>query len=261
MESTEQQKFWDEESSAANYFRGYMETISENKWTDMLLSAEKSNHIRVSGSVLEIGGGSQYLSRFVSERKDTHIVCTDISDERIRLSTEYYKSTPSNLRTMGNVNAQKLPFESEQFDFVIGDAVLHHLEDIRSGLYEINRCLKPGGHAIFVREPVLGIDLLLKRAIKRLVFSDYEANKLRFIKENRFEFDKYIVQWSEEFYRTGFTFKTSKGWYYRDWKSVLKSRAPLLFTCLITFCLKKEGKLNLFLTQDITGRPPDPHST
>ncbi|MEK6780152.1 MAG: class I SAM-dependent methyltransferase [Bacteroidota bacterium] len=240
MEITKQQEFWDEESSIDDYFRNYLDCVTKNSWTAMFENVEHKSGFRVFGNVLEIGGGSQYLSRFLSVRKDINIVCTDISDQRIKLSNQYYKTLPANIKTMGNINAQCLPFKDEQFDFIIGDAVLHHIEDLRSGLYEINRCLKPNGKAIFIREPVLGIDILFKRRLKKFINrKKYTLEKLKFIIDNKFEFDKFLFQWSEEFYRAGFDFKSYKGWYYKNNKDVLKSRFPILFTSLISFHLTK----------------------
>ena len=50
------------------------------------------------------------------------------------------------------VENDHLPFESDSFDFVFSNAVLHHL-DLEVGMSEIHRVLKQGGIAVFM-EPL-----------------------------------------------------------------------------------------------------------
>lgn len=49
-------------------------------------------------------------------------------------------------------DAHELPFEDQQFDVVIVNALLHHL-DLKVALEEINRVLRPGG-TLYAREPL-----------------------------------------------------------------------------------------------------------
>lgn len=56
------------------------------------------------------------------------------------------------------MDCHALDFPDNYFDFVCGDAILHHL-DLDIVLQEINRVLKPGGAAIFI-EPLEGNPLL-----------------------------------------------------------------------------------------------------
>lgn len=56
------------------------------------------------------------------------------------------------------MDAHKLSFPDESFDFVVGNGILHHL-DYPTAFSEIHRVLKPGGRAIF-QEPLSGNPLL-----------------------------------------------------------------------------------------------------
>jgi ubiquinone/menaquinone biosynthesis C-methylase UbiE len=46
------------------------------------------------------------------------------------------------------VDAKRLPFHAEHFDFVLSLYVLHHAKGYRAALAEMARVLKPGGHAL-----------------------------------------------------------------------------------------------------------------
>jgi ubiquinone/menaquinone biosynthesis C-methylase UbiE len=53
-------------------------------------------------------------------------------------------------------DAHHLPYDDATFDYVVGDGILHHLDDVALG--EVHRVRKPGGRALF-REPLLDSDL------------------------------------------------------------------------------------------------------
>lgn len=52
-------------------------------------------------------------------------------------------------------NGCEIPFETGYFDFVITTNTLHHLADMKLGVAEIGRVLKPGGKFISFQEPVI----------------------------------------------------------------------------------------------------------
>ncbi len=49
-------------------------------------------------------------------------------------------------------NAEEMSFNNEEFDFIYGSSILHHL-DLRKAYSELHRVLKPGGVALFL-EPL-----------------------------------------------------------------------------------------------------------
>jgi SAM-dependent methyltransferase len=68
------------------------------------------------------------------------------------------------------LNAEELLFEDQQFDLVVGAAILHHLFDPEKALSETCRVLKPGGIALFFEPFEIGhqfISLALKELISR----------------------------------------------------------------------------------------------
>ncbi|MFW6113474.1 MAG: class I SAM-dependent methyltransferase [Actinomycetota bacterium] len=52
-------------------------------------------------------------------------------------------------------DAEKLPYEDEFFDLVIGHAVLHHLPDLDASFREVYRVLRPGGRCVVAGEPTV----------------------------------------------------------------------------------------------------------
>ncbi|TWH18593.1 class I SAM-dependent methyltransferase [Prauserella rugosa] len=50
-------------------------------------------------------------------------------------------------------DAERIPYDDNSFDLVVGHAVLHHIPDVEAALREVLRVLKPGGRFVFAGEP------------------------------------------------------------------------------------------------------------
>ncbi|HWM02832.1 MAG TPA: class I SAM-dependent methyltransferase [Actinophytocola sp.] len=50
-------------------------------------------------------------------------------------------------------DAERIPYDDDTFDLVVGHAVLHHIPDVPAALREVLRVLKPGGRFVFAGEP------------------------------------------------------------------------------------------------------------
>jgi ubiquinone/menaquinone biosynthesis C-methylase UbiE len=50
-------------------------------------------------------------------------------------------------------DAERIPYDDETFDLVVGHAVLHHIPDVDAAMREVLRVLKPGGRFVFAGEP------------------------------------------------------------------------------------------------------------
>ena len=95
-------------------------------------------------------------------------------------------------------DGEHLPFQSESFDVVYSNGVLHHTPDTAGAIREVHRVLRPGGVAkimlyhrnslnywieIVLRRGVLGLEFLRGRSAEDIMsrvieFSDHEARPL-----------------------------------------------------------------------------------
>ncbi|MFF1606580.1 class I SAM-dependent methyltransferase [Amycolatopsis sp. NPDC058278] len=50
-------------------------------------------------------------------------------------------------------DAERIPYDDNTFDLVVGHAVLHHIPDVQAAFREVLRVLKPGGRFVFAGEP------------------------------------------------------------------------------------------------------------
>jgi len=94
--------------------------------------------------VLELGSGNGDMWEKhmddLSSRVD--FTLSDFSQGMVDLLTSKYEGHPVEVK---QINIQAIPFEDEQFDMVIANAMLYHVPDVNLALGEVRRILKPGG--------------------------------------------------------------------------------------------------------------------
>jgi ubiquinone/menaquinone biosynthesis C-methylase UbiE len=103
-------------------------------------------------TVLDYGCGRGEMSVKYLAAGAAAVVGIDISEKYV---DEARQRCNAEFRVM---DAHKLEFAEESFDFVVGKGILHHL-DLKTALMEIKRVLKPGGRAMFL-EPLADNPLL-----------------------------------------------------------------------------------------------------
>jgi ubiquinone/menaquinone biosynthesis C-methylase UbiE len=104
---------------------------------------------------LEIGAGTGYFSlNLMQQGAFGRLTATDISAGMLDALT----ATAADLGLAERVatvrtGAEQLPFDDENFDLVLGHAVLHHIPDLDQAFAEFKRVLRPGGAIAFCGEP------------------------------------------------------------------------------------------------------------
>jgi ubiquinone/menaquinone biosynthesis C-methylase UbiE len=75
-------------------------------------------------------------------------------------------------------DAERLPYDDDTFDIVIGHAVLHHIPDLDTAFTEILRVLKPGGRFVFAGEPTQHGDYVARRLSRFTWWAATRATRL-----------------------------------------------------------------------------------
>ena len=102
---------------------------------------------------LEVGAGTGYFSlHLLMSGVVARATCTDISPGMVEALEHNAERLGLEVEAL-IADAERLPFEDESFDIVVGHAVLHHLPDLEQAFSEFHRVLKPGGTIVVAGEP------------------------------------------------------------------------------------------------------------
>jgi SAM-dependent methyltransferase len=97
-------------------------------------------------SVLEVGPGSGFNTRFIAENCCGSVFALDVSDAAF--------TTFENTRDLANctvvqADLMESPFPDASFELIIADGVLHHTPDTKAAVAALYSKLKPGGQFFF----------------------------------------------------------------------------------------------------------------
>jgi ubiquinone/menaquinone biosynthesis C-methylase UbiE len=161
-------------------------------WMPRLMEFEKFREARL----LEIGCGmGTDLLQFA--RGGARCTGVDLTPRSIEITRHRFKLYGAEGEFMIS-DGERLPFQSESFDVVYSNGVLHHTPDTAGAIREVHRVLRPGGVAkimlyhrnslnywveIVLRRGVLGLEFLRGRSAEEIMsrvieFSDHEARPL-----------------------------------------------------------------------------------
>lgn len=112
------------------------------------------NFDKKKAHALEIGCGMGLHAYFIAkENPDIEVIGTDICEPFIEKASKKYKLKNLRFEVLDFNNrkaVQQLLKKEEQFDYVYGDGILHHLYfQLGSTITKLNNLLKPGGKLLF----------------------------------------------------------------------------------------------------------------
>ena len=135
----------------------------DGKWSisfdERCISYAREKFLKVApehryGKVLEIGAGTGFFIINLAQAGLVHEpFATDISPGMVDVCLRNAVAVGITNMKARAADAERLPFEDNYFDLVIGHAVVHHLPDVEAAFREAYRVLKPGGALVIAGEP------------------------------------------------------------------------------------------------------------
>ena len=105
------------------------------------------------GVALELGAGTGFFSLNLKQAgvvDEVHV--TDLSPGMVEAARA--NAARLGFSVEGRVaDAERIPYDDNTFDVVVGHAVIHHLPDVEQAMREMLRVLKPGGRFVIAGEP------------------------------------------------------------------------------------------------------------
>lgn len=124
------------------------------------------------GTVLEVGCGTGFFLLNVAQAGYVgRAHATDISEGMVRVCVA--NGARLGIDVEGRTaDAERLPYDDDTFDLVMGHAFVHHIPDLDRAFAEMWRVLKPGGRLVVAGEPTYLGDAVanqVKRATRIMV--------------------------------------------------------------------------------------------
>ena len=116
--------------------------------------------VKPDSTLLELGCGTGYFTKEIANT-NANIVAIDISPDLLKIAKE---NVPHQNVSFKEDNAYNMTFEDNQFDYVLGSSVLHHL-DIKKAISEIYRVLKIGGVMAFTEPNMMNPQIAIQKNI------------------------------------------------------------------------------------------------
>jgi 2-polyprenyl-3-methyl-5-hydroxy-6-metoxy-1,4-benzoquinol methylase len=150
---------------------GYGHSLCNNpRWPDGYILENFIPYNDLQGkSVLEIGCGAGLVSSHLA-KAGAELIAVDLTDQAIEITKARFdlKNLSADIKQM---DAEKMEFEHDTFDFVISWGVIHHSGNMQNILDEIYRVLKPCGKAYLM--------VYNKTSLRSIVFAPFWLGVVR----------------------------------------------------------------------------------
>jgi ubiquinone/menaquinone biosynthesis C-methylase UbiE len=165
---------WHDPKLANVLYHDWEASTYDEKWSisfdQRCIDYARDRFAHVAGTVgwpyaksLELGCGTGFFTlnlKLAGVIDECHV--TDLSPGMVEVAQRNAREL--GFEVEGRVaDAERLPYEDDTFDIVIGHAVLHHIPDLDAAFDEILRVLKPGGRFVFAGEPTRHGDIVARR--------------------------------------------------------------------------------------------------
>ena len=172
---------WQDPKLANILYHDWEASTYDEKWhisyDDRCITYARDRFVHVAGDdgwpypkALELGSGTGFFLlnlRQAGVLDEGHV--TDISPGMVEVAQRNARGL--GFEVQGRVaDAESLPYDDDEFDLVIGHAVLHHIPDVELAMREVLRVLKPGGRFVFAGEPTAKGDVIA-RQLSRLTWA------------------------------------------------------------------------------------------
>jgi ubiquinone/menaquinone biosynthesis C-methylase UbiE len=170
-------------------FHDWEASTYDEKWSisfdERCISYARDRFVHVAGeegwpygSALELGCGTGF---FLLNLKQAGVLdeghVTDISPGMVEAARRNAEALGFGVE--GRVaDAERLPYDDESFDLVVGHAVLHHIPDVDLAMREVLRVLKPGGRFVFAGEPTDRGDWVARRLSRATWWAAGQATRV-----------------------------------------------------------------------------------
>ncbi len=161
--------YTNKDRGSAEYWREIEEKRYRHHYHLTDLFRQFSNSEFKDKRLLEIGCGIG-IDSVQLHKCGFNLTAVDLTQNAIDIARERAEQEGYSIKYMV-ANAEKLPFEDEEMDFVYSFGVLHHTPDIQKSVDEVYRVLKKGGRAYIM----LYATYSLVNLIHRLFNIPYES--------------------------------------------------------------------------------------